>query len=74
MSAEIISIETSKELARLRKENKKLEEIVIMYDKKINSLTDCFKQLTDLVQNFKSGKTTHILFSELSEIIEKVKI
>lgn len=74
MSAEIISIETSKELARLRKENKKLEEIVIMYDKKINSLTDCFKQLTDLVQNFNSGKTTHILFSELSEIIEKVKI
>ena len=74
MSAEIISIETSKELARLRKENKKLEEIVIMYDKKINSLTDCFKQLTDLVQNFKSGKTTHILFSELSEIIEKEKI
>jgi len=53
MNGVILSIETARKIARLEKENKEYEEIIIRFDKEINKHLKIIKDAITFINNHK---------------------
>ena len=68
MNAEIISLETAKEIETLKKENGELTEIITKFDRAVNKQYNLIKKILEYCKN---TNMTVAEYKKLEEMIEK---